>query len=58
MDNEAKHVSINTLKLYWGCEIEIEAGTPYSPDIKIIKNVNRIIRKKKLKEYELKSWEA
>ena len=53
MDNDAKHVSIETLKWYSSCEIEIEieTGLPHSPDIKPIKNVWAII-KKKLKGHE------
>ena len=29
MDNDAKHVSVKTLKWYSSCEIEIKAGPPH-----------------------------
>ena len=54
MDNDAKHVSVETLKWYSSCEIEIEAGPPHSPDINPIENVWGII-KKKLKGHEFKN---
>ena len=55
MDNNVKHVSVETLKWYSSCEIEIEieTGPPHSPDIYPIENVWWII-KKKLKGYEFK----
>ena len=52
MDNDAKHISVENLKWYSSCEIEIEteieieAGPPHSPDINPIENVWRIIKKK------------
>ena len=48
MDNDAKHVSVETLKWYSSCEIEIETetGPPHSPDINPIENVWGIIKKK------------
>ena len=52
MDNDAKHVSVETLKWYFRCEIE--AGPPHSLDINPIKNVWRIINKK-LKGHEFKN---
>ena len=33
LDNDAKHVSVETLKWYSSCEIEIGTGPPHSPDI-------------------------
>ena len=48
MDNDAKHVSsVETLKWYSSCEIEIEieSGPPHSPDINPIENVWGIIKK-------------
>ena len=39
MENDAKHVSVETLKGYSSCEIEIEIGLPHSPDINPIENV-------------------
>ena len=59
MDNDAKHVSVETLKWYSSCEIEIEieieieTGPPHSPDINLTENVWGII-KKRLKGHELK----
>ena len=43
MDNDAKHVSVETLKWYSSCEIE--TGTPHSLDINPIENVWEIIKK-------------
>ena len=54
MDNDAKHVSVETLKWYSSCEIEIETGLLHSPDINPIENVWGII-KKKLKGHEFKN---
>ena len=54
MDNDAKHVSVETLKWYSICKIEIETGPPHSPDINPIENVWGII-KKKLKGCEFKN---
>ena len=53
LDNDAKHVSVETLKWYSRCEIEIETGPPHSPDINLIENIRGII-KKKLKGHEFK----
>ena len=39
MDNDVKHVSVETLKWCSSCENEIETGPPHSPDISPIKNV-------------------
>ena len=52
MDNNIKHVLIETLKWYSSCETE--TGPPHSPDINPIKNVWGII-KKKLKGHEFKN---
>ena len=46
MNNDAKHVSVETLKRYNSCEIEIETGPPHYPDINPIENVWGIIKKK------------
>ena len=46
MDNDAKHVSVETLKWYSSYEIEIETGPPHSPDINPIENVSGTIKKK------------
>ena len=56
MDNDANHVSVETLKWYSSCEIEIEIETDtlHSPDINPIENVWGII-KKKLKGHEFKN---
>ena len=54
MDNDFKHVSIETLKWYSRCEIVIETGLYHSLDINPIENVWRII-KKKLKGHEFKN---
>ena len=54
MDNDAKHVSVEALKWYSSCEIEIETRPPHSLDINPIENVLGII-KKKLKGHELKN---
>ena len=54
MDNDAKHVSVESLKWYSSCEIEIETDPPHSPDINPIENVWGII-KKKLKGNEFKN---
>ena len=54
MDNDAKHVSVETLKWYSSCEIEIETGPPHSSDINPIENVYGII-KKKLEGHEFKN---
>ena len=54
MDNDAKHVSVETLKWYSSCEIEIETDPPHSPEINPIENVWGII-KKKLKGHEFKN---
>ena len=51
MDNDNKHVSVETLRWYISCEIEIETGPPHSPDINPIENEWGII-KKKLKGHE------
>ena len=51
MDNDAKHVSVETLK--WSSSCEIETGPLHSPDINPIENLWGII-KKKLKEHEFK----
>ena len=58
MDNDAKHVSVETLKWYSSYEIETEteAGPPHSPDINSVENVWRII-KKKLNENEFKIFD-
>ena len=45
MDNDVKHVSVETLKWYSCCKIEIETGPPYSPDFNPIENVWAIIKK-------------
>ena len=37
MDNDTKHVSVETLKWYSSCEIEIETCLPHSPDINPLK---------------------
>ena len=52
MDNDAKHVSVETLKRYSSCEIE--TGSPHSPDINLCENLWGII-KKKLKGNEFKN---
>ena len=52
--NDAKHVSVDTLKWYSTCEIE--AGPSHSPDINLIENAWGII-KKKLKGIEFKNDE-
>ena len=41
MNNDAKHVSVETLKWYSSCEVETEteADPPHSPDINPIENV-------------------
>ena len=54
MDNDTKHVLVETLKWYSSYEIEIERGPPHSPDINPIENVWGII-KKKLKRHEFKN---
>ena len=54
MDNDAKHVSVETLKWYSSCKIEIETGPFHSPDINPIENVCEIINKK-LKGHEFKN---
>ena len=54
MDNDAKHVSVGTLKWYSSCKIEIETGPPHSHDISPIEYVWGII-KKKLKGHEFKN---
>ena len=46
IDNDVKHVSVENLKWYSNCEIEIETGPPHSLDIKPIENVWEIIKKK------------
>ena len=54
MDNDAKHVSVKTIKWYSSCEIEIKAGPPHYPDINLIENIWGIV-KKKLKGHEFKN---
>ena len=56
MVNDAKHVSIETLKWHSSYEIEVETGTTHSPNINPIENVWWII-KKKFKEHELKNFD-
>ena len=56
MGNDAKHVSIDTLKLYSSYEITIKTNPPHSPYINPIENVWGII-KKKLKRHEFKNVE-
>ena len=56
MFNDAKHVSVETLKCYSSCKIEIEKGPSHSPDINPIENVWGII-KKKLKGHEFKKFD-
>ena len=54
MDNDAKNVSVETLKWYSSCEIEI--GPLHSPDIKPIENVWENI-KEKIKWHEFKNFD-
>ena len=56
MENDAKHVSAETLKWYSNCEIEIKIETepPHSHVINLIESVLEII-KKKFKGHEFKN---
>ena len=54
MHNYVKHVSVETLKWYSRCEIEIEISPPHSLDINPIENIWGIM-KKKLKGHEFKN---
>ena len=54
MDNDAKHVFVETLKWYSSCEIEIDTDPPHSHDINLIENEWGIV-KKKLKGHEFKN---
>ena len=56
MDNDAKDVSVEILKWYSSCEIEIETEKcpPHSSDINPIENILGII-KKKLKGHEFEN---
>ena len=45
MDTDANHASVETLKWYRRCDIEIETGPSHSPDNNLVENEREIIKK-------------
>ena len=45
MDNDSKHISIESLKFFKSNLIRIKLGPAYSPDLNSIKNLWRLIKR-------------